>query len=117
MAMRRCRIKGQRDRSLVIRHCERSEAIHSYEESVDCFVATLLGRKSLKNGVILPTSSLKLSSKAGRCLPPVPTRNDGVNVSCVARMKRSVIREDSIRLRYSPGLRFASSGLQKNRVL
>src|SRR5882672_6980034 len=34
----------------------------------------LLGRKSLKNGVILPTSSLKLSSKAGRCLPPVPTR-------------------------------------------
>src|SRR5258705_276491 len=28
----------------------------------------LLGRKSLKNGVILPTSSLKLSSKAGRCL-------------------------------------------------
>src|SRR6267378_2672578 len=38
-----------------------------------------LGRKSLKNGVILPTSSLKLSSKAGRCLPPVPTRNDGKN--------------------------------------
>src|SRR5260370_28803141 len=27
-----------------------------------------LGRKSLKTGVILPTSSLKLSSKAGRCL-------------------------------------------------
>src|SRR5258707_13422722 len=30
--------------------------------------APSLGRKSLKNGVILPTSSLKLSSKAGRCL-------------------------------------------------
>src|SRR5882762_470675 len=36
--------------------------------------------KSLKNGVILPTSSLKLSSKAGRCLPPVPTRNDGLTL-------------------------------------
>src|SRR5260221_2635913 len=36
--------------------------------TLDCFVASLLGRKSLKNGVILPTSSLKLSSKAGRCL-------------------------------------------------
>ena len=50
------------------RHCSASDP------SVLC-VATwiassqvLLGRKSLKNGVILPTSSLKLSSKAGRCL-------------------------------------------------
>src|SRR5882757_7337948 len=50
------------------RHCERSEAIQNRAKGLDCFVAALLGRKSLKNGVILPTSSLKLSSKAGRCL-------------------------------------------------
>jgi len=44
------------------------QSISPRKERMDCFVASLLGRKSLKNGVILPTSSLKLSSKAGRCL-------------------------------------------------
>jgi len=32
------------------RHCERSEAIHSREESMDCFVASLLAMTAkLKN--------------------------------------------------------------------
>src|SRR5258708_22623742 len=57
--MRWCRIKGQRDRSLVIRHCERSEAIHSCEESVDCFVATLLAMTSLLSALPQPRQHLQ----------------------------------------------------------
>src|ERR1700680_4086410 len=30
------------------RHCERSEAIHSYKKSLDCFVASLLAMTSVK---------------------------------------------------------------------
>ena len=44
-----------------IRHCERSEAIHSCEESVDCFVATLLAMTAvpIRPASAAPTLSIR----------------------------------------------------------
>src|SRR5258705_13834425 len=96
MAMRRCRIKGQRGSGRTgvefIRHCERSEAIHSCEESVDCFVATLLAMTSLLSALPQPRQHLQSAVTVGGQQPHlrliIPDRLHGVVAYAPVRTAR-----------------------------